>query len=157
MAIGLGRDIHRLVPGRRLVLGGVEIPHPRGLLGHSDGDVVLHAVMDALLGAAGLGDIGRKFPDTDPACKDVSSEILLARVMEEIRPRWTVVNADVTIVTEAPRLAPHAGRIAERVGRALGTDRVSIKAKTNEGLGPVGAGEAIECLAVVELEPRGSP
>ncbi|MFN3484888.1 MAG: 2-C-methyl-D-erythritol 2,4-cyclodiphosphate synthase, partial [Planctomycetota bacterium] len=120
-------------------------------------DVVLHAVIDALLGAAGLGDIGRKFPDTDPAYKDVSSEILLARVMEEIRPRWGVVNADVTIVAEAPRLAPHAGAIAERVGQALGTDRVSIKAKTNEGLGPVGAGEAIECLAVVELAPRGSP
>jgi 2-C-methyl-D-erythritol 2,4-cyclodiphosphate synthase len=156
MAIGLGRDIHRLVPGRRLVLGGVEIPHARGLLGHSDGDVVLHAVIDALLGAAGLGDIGTKFPDTDPAYKDVSSEVLLARVMEEIRPRWSVVNADVTVVAEAPRLAPHAGEIAARVGRALGTDRVSIKAKTNEGLGPVGAGEAIECLAVVELAPRGS-
>jgi 2-C-methyl-D-erythritol 2,4-cyclodiphosphate synthase len=157
MAIGLGRDLHRLVPGRRLVLGGVEIPHSRGLLGHSDGDVVLHAVIDALLGAAGLGDIGRKFPDTDPAYKDVSSEALLARVMEDIRPRWIVVNADVTIVAEAPRLAPHAAAMAARIGRALGTDRVSIKAKTNEGLGPVGAGEAIECLAVVELAPRGSP
>jgi len=153
MAVGFGYDIHRLAPGRRLVLGGVEIPHPAGLLGHSDGDVLLHAVIDALLGAAGLGDIGRRFPDTDPALMDVSSEVLLKRVLEEILPRWTVGNVDVTVVAGAPRLAPRQEEIRRRMAAVLGTDRVNVKAKTGNGLGPEGAGEAISCHAVVELEP----
>jgi 2-C-methyl-D-erythritol 2,4-cyclodiphosphate synthase len=154
MAVGYGCDIHRLVPGRRLVLGGVEIPHPRGLLGHSDGDVVLHAVIDALLGAAGLGDIGRRFPDTDPAYKDIASEKLLGRVMDELRGAWAVENVDVTILAEEPRIAPHYGAMRARLSALLGTDRVSVKAKTMEGLGPVGAREAIECRAVAELRSR---
>jgi 2-C-methyl-D-erythritol 2,4-cyclodiphosphate synthase len=154
MAVGFGYDIHRLVPGRRLVLGGVEIPHAKGLLGHSDADVLLHAVADALLGAAGLGDLGRLFPDTDPAHKDVSSEVLLDRVMERLRPAWSVVNVDVTVVAEEPKLAPHHDAIRKRVAARVGTDRVSIKAKTNEGLGPVGAREAIACYAVAELKEK---
>lgn len=152
MTVGLGFDIHRLVPGRRLLLGGVEIPHPKGLLGHSDGDALLHAVIDALLGAAGLGDIGRRFPDTDPAWKDVSSEGLLDRVMAELRPKWRVVNADVTVIAEEPKLSPHADEIGRRLAARLGTGRVSIKAKTMEGLGPIGQREAIACYAVVQLD-----
>lgn len=154
MTVGLGFDIHRLVPGRRLVLGGVEIPHSTGLLGHSDGDVVLHALIDALLGAAGLGDIGRMFPDTDPQYKDISSELLLDRVMAELRGAWAVENADVTVLAEEPKLAPHNDAIGRRIAARIGTDRVSIKAKTTEGLGPVGARQAIACYAVVQLRPR---
>jgi 2-C-methyl-D-erythritol 2,4-cyclodiphosphate synthase len=154
MTVGFGFDIHRLVPGRPLVLGGVPLPHPKGLLGHSDGDALLHAVTDALLGAAGLGDIGTRFPDTDPAWKDTASGLLLGRVMDEIRPRWTVENADVTLVAEEPRIAPHREAIRMNLAAALGTDRVSVKAKTMEGLGPVGNREAIACYAVVELRPR---
>jgi 2-C-methyl-D-erythritol 2,4-cyclodiphosphate synthase len=153
MAVGFGFDLHRLVPGRRFVLGGVEIPHPAGPLGHSDGDVLLHALIDALLGAAGLGDIGSWFPDTDPAWKDASSETLLARVMDELRPRWTVVNADVTVLLERPKLAPHRDAVAARLAGRLGTTRVSVKAKTMEGLGPIGQGDALACYAVVQLEP----
>ena len=154
MAVGFGYDIHRLVPGRRLVLGGVEIPHGKGLLGHSDADVLIHAVADALLGAAGLGDLGRLFPDSDPAHKDVSSEVLLDRVMERLRPAWSVVNVDVTVVAEEPRLAPHHEAIRARLAARLGTGRVSVKAKTNEGLGPVGSREAIACFAVAELKEK---
>jgi 2-C-methyl-D-erythritol 2,4-cyclodiphosphate synthase len=154
MAVGFGYDIHRLVPGRRLVLGGVEIPHAKGLLGHSDADVLLHAVADAILGAAGLGDLGRLFPDSDPAWKDASSEALLDRVMEKVRPAWTVVNVDATVVAEEPRLAPHHEAIRRRLAVRVGTDRVSVKAKTNEGLGPVGAREAIACYAVAELKEK---
>ncbi len=152
MPVGFGYDIHRLAPGRRLVLGGVELPHPDGLLGHSDGDVLLHAVIDALLGAAGLGDIGRMFPDTDPAYKDISSEVLLKRVLEKVLPRWSVENVDVTVVAEAPRLAPHHEAIRRRMAALLGTERVGVKAKTNEGLGPVGEGKAIACYAVASLK-----
>lgn len=155
MSVGLGFDIHRLVPGRKLVLGGVDIPHPSGLLGHSDGDVVLHAVIDALLGAAGLGDIGQKFPDTDPAYKGVSSEILLSRVMGEIRAGWIVDNVDVTVIAEEPKIAPHREAIRKRLAGGLGTDRVSIKAKTAEGLGAIGAKEAIACFAVAQLKALG--
>jgi 2-C-methyl-D-erythritol 2,4-cyclodiphosphate synthase len=154
MAVGFGYDIHRLVPGRRLVLGGVEIPHAKGLLGHSDADVLLHAVADAILGAAGLGDLGRLFPDSDPAWKDASSEALLDRVMEKVRPAWTVVNVDATVVAEEPKLAPHHEAIRRRLAVRVGTDRVSVKAKTNEGLGPVGAREAIACYAVAELKEK---
>ncbi len=151
MTVGLGFDLHRLVPGRRLVLGGVEIPHPAGLLGHSDGDVVLHAVIDALLGAAGLGDIGQRFPDTDPALRGISSETLLDRVLEDLRGRWSVVNVDVTVVAEEPKIAPHRQAMVERLAGRLGAGRVSVKAKTMEGLGAVGRGEAIACFAVAEL------
>ncbi len=154
MAVGHGYDIHRLAPGRPLVLGGVVIPHSKGLAGHSDGDALLHAVIDALLGAAGLGDIGAWFPDTDPAWKGAASGLLLARVMDRIRPTWTVVNADVTVVAEEPRIAPHREAILRTLATALGTGRVNVKAKTAEGLGPIGRGEAIECTAVVELDPR---
>ena len=155
MTVGLGFDVHRLVAGRRLVLGGVEIPHPSGLLGHSDGDVALHAVIDALLGAAGGGDIGTKFPDTDPRTKDAASDVLLTAVMKELGASWTVVNADLTIVAEAPKLAPHRDAIRNRLLSLLSTDRVSVKAKTAEGLGPIGAREAIACFAVVELQAIG--
>ena len=153
MAIGHGWDIHKLVPGRKFLLGGVEIPHPTGPLGHSDGDVLLHAVIDALLGAAGLGDIGRHFPDSDPALKGISSEAMLAKVLELLRGRWAIVNIDVTVIAEAPKIAPHRDAIRSRVAALTGCGQVNVKAKTNEGLGYVGAREAIECHAVAELRP----
>ena len=153
MAIGHGWDIHKLVPGRKFLLGGVEIPHPTGPLGHSDGDVLLHAVIDALLGAAGLGDIGRHFPDTDPALKGISSEAMLAKVLELLRGKWTIGNIDVTVIAEAPKISPHRDAIRARVAALTGCGQVNIKAKTMEGLGPVGAREAIECHAVAELRP----
>lgn len=154
MAVGHGYDIHRLAPGRKLVLGGVEVPHPVGLEGHSDGDVVIHALIDALLGAAGMGDIGQKFPDTDPAYRGISSEVLLTRVMDEIRRRWSVVNADLTVIAEEPKIAPHRPAMLRRLSALLGIPGVSVKAKTAEGLGPVGERKAIECHAVVELRPK---
>jgi len=153
MAIGHGWDIHKLVPGRKFLLGGVEIPHPTGPLGHSDGDVLLHSVIDALLGAAGLGDIGSHFPDTDPALKGISSEAMLAKVLELLRGKWTIGNIDVTVIAEAPKISPHREAIRARVAALTGCGRVNIKAKTMEGLGPVGAREAIECHAVAELRP----
>ena len=153
MAIGHGWDIHKLVPGRKFLLGGVEIPHPTGPLGHSDGDVLLHSVIDALLGAAGLGDIGRHFPDTDPALKGISSEAMLAKVVEMLRGKWTIGNIDVTVIAEAPKISPHREAIRARVAVLTGCGQVNIKAKTMEGLGPVGAREAIECHAVAELRP----
>ena len=153
MAIGHGWDIHKLVPGRKFLLGGVEIPHPTGPLGHSDGDVLLHSVIDALLGAAGLGDIGRHFPDTDPALKGISSEAMLAKVLELLRGKWTIGNIDVTVIAEAPKIAPHRDAIRDRIIELTGCRQVNIKAKTMEGLGPVGAREAIECHAVAELRP----
>ncbi len=153
MAIGHGWDIHKLVPGRKFLLGGVEIPHPTGPLGHSDGDVLLHSVIDALLGAAGLGDIGRHCPDTDPALKGISSEAMLAKVLEMLRGKWTIGNIDVTVIAEAPKIAPHRDAIRARVSTLTGCGQVNIKAKTMEGLGPVGAREAIECHAVAELRP----
>lgn len=154
MSVGFGFDIHRLVPGRRLLLGGVEIPHPFGLLGHSDGDVLLHALIDAILGAAGEPDIGSKFPDSDPTYKGISSEVLLSKVVDDLQGKWRVVNADLTVVAEEPRIAPHREAIRARIGGKLGTDRVTVKGKTMEGLGPVGAREAIAAYAVVQLEPR---
>ncbi len=154
MPVGHGWDVHRLVPGRRFILGGVEIPHPCGPLGHSDGDVLLHAVIDALLGAAGLGDIGGRFPDTDPRWKDVASGLLLAEVMKDVGASWRVVNLDATVIAERPKLAPHREAIRAKLAAALGTAAVNVKAKTAEGLGPVGAGDAVECHAVVELERK---
>jgi len=153
MAIGHGWDIHKLVAGRKFLLGGVEIPHPTGPLGHSDGDVLLHAIIDALLGAAGLGDIGGHFPDTEPAFKGISSRKMLAKVLELLRAKWKIVNIDVTVIAEAPKIAPHRDAIRDRVVELTGCRHVNIKAKTMEGLGPVGAREAIECHAVVELQP----
>jgi 2-C-methyl-D-erythritol 2,4-cyclodiphosphate synthase len=155
VATGIGWDSHRLVEGRPLILGGVTIPSDRGLAGHSDADVLAHAVIDALLGAAGLGDIGGRFPDTDPRWKDASSEALLADVMKDVGAAWRVVNLDVTVIAERPKLAPHREAIRARLAARLGTSAVNVKAKTAEGLGPVGAGDAIECHAVVQLEKKG--
>ena len=152
--IGEGWDVHALVPGRPLILGGVNIPHTAGLLGHSDADVLLHAITDAVLGAAGLGDIGRHFPDTDPQFKGADSSVLLAEAMRRVRAQgWVLVNVDSTIVAQAPKLAPHMPAILAGVSRALGvqTDQVNVKAKTAEKLGPVGQGQSIEARAVALL------
>jgi 2-C-methyl-D-erythritol 2,4-cyclodiphosphate synthase len=152
--VGMGYDLHRLVEGRRLVLGGIEIPFAKGLAGHSDADVVLHSICDALLGAAALGDLGRHFPDTDPRYAGISSARLLETVLAEITRRgFEIENVDVTIVAEAPRLAPLLGAMRERVAELLriSPDRVNIKAKTNEGVGAIGRGEAIAAYAVCLL------
>jgi 2-C-methyl-D-erythritol 2,4-cyclodiphosphate synthase len=152
--VGLGYDVHRLVEGRPLMLGGVEIPSAKGLDGHSDADVVLHALADALLGAAALGDIGRHFPDTDPRYKGVSSLILLGHVAELLRKhRLAVVNADVTLVLEAPKIAPYVERMRASIARALAIapGQVSIKATTAEGMGFIGIGEGAAAYAVVLL------
>ena len=152
--IGEGWDVHALVPGRKLILGGVEIAHSQGLLGHSDADVLLHAITDAVLGAAGLGDIGRHFPDTDAQFKGADSGVLLAEAMRRVRAQgWEVVNVDSTIVAQAPKLAPHMGAIAAGVAKALGVqpDQVNVKAKTAEKLGPVGQGQSMEARAVALL------
>ena len=152
--VGIGTDLHRLAAGRRLVLGHVVIEHDLGLLGHSDGDVVLHAIIDAMAGAAGLPDIGEMFPDTDAAHKDADSSTLLAEVLQRVADRgYAPVNVDVTIHAERPRLGAHKEAIRGEVARLLKrpTDAVSIKAKTNEGLDAVGRGEAIGCTAIVGL------
>ncbi len=152
--VGMGYDLHRLVEGRRLVLGGIEVPFAKGLAGHSDADVVLHSICDALLGAAALGDLGRHFPDTDPRYAGISSARLLETVLAEITRRgFEIENVDVTIVAEAPRLAPLLGAMRERVAELLriSPDRVNIKAKTNEGVGAIGRGEAIAAYAVCLL------
>ncbi len=149
---GLGYDIHRLTAGRRFVLGGVEIPFEKGPLGHSDGDCLVHAVIDALLGASGNPDIGRLFPDDDPRFKDVRSVELLVQVMGRLRAAgWQVVNVDAVIVIERPKLAAHVDGMKSILGPVLGLESpdLGIKAKTNEGLGPVGAGEAVACWATV--------
>jgi 2-C-methyl-D-erythritol 2,4-cyclodiphosphate synthase len=151
LRIGEGWDIHALVPGRPLVLGGVTIAHTHGLLGHSDADALLHAITDALFGAAGLGDIGRHFPDTDAAFKDADSHTLLSEAARRVRDAgWQIVNVDSTVVAEAPRLAPYSPAMCERIAQALGiaADRVNVKAKTAEKMGPVGEGRAIEARAV---------
>jgi 2-C-methyl-D-erythritol 2,4-cyclodiphosphate synthase len=150
--IGQGWDLHRLVPGRRLVLGGVEIPFERGLDGHSDADVLTHAIIDALLGALADGDIGTHFPDRDPAWKDASSLDLLRRVAQRVRDAgWKVGNLDTTVVAQVPRIGPHREQMRERIAQALGADPavVSLKGKTAEGLGAEGRGEAISAQAVV--------
>jgi 2-C-methyl-D-erythritol 2,4-cyclodiphosphate synthase len=155
MPIGFGYDSHRLVAGRPLVLGGKEIPNDRGLLGHSDADVLIHAVCDAILGAAAAGDIGRHFPDTDPAYRGISSLLLLKRVREIAGAKgYRVSNVDSTIVLEKPKLAPHLGEMAGNIAAVLGIppDRVNVKAKTNEGMGLVGVGEGAAAFAVVFLE-----
>ena len=152
--IGEGWDVHALVPGRKLVLGGVEIPHTHGLLGHSDADVLLHAITDAVLGAAGLGDIGRHFPDTDARFKGADSALLLREALRRVRERgWELVNVDSTIVAQAPKLATHMAAIRMSVAQALGVeaDQVNVKAKTAEKLGPVGMGQSMEARAVALL------
>ncbi len=155
LRIGHGYDVHRLTEGRRLILGGVDIPWERGLLGHSDADVVTHAIMDALLGAAGLWDIGHAFPDTDPELKDISSMILLERTVELIRAKgFETVNVDATILAQQPKLAPHIPQMRENIARRLGIDPalVNIKATTEEHLGFTGAGEGMAAHAVALLE-----
>ena len=151
MRIGHGYDVHRLVPGRDLVLGGVHIPYERGLLGHSDADVLLHAVMDALLGAAGMRDIGLHFPDTDPMYKGADSMELLRRVGRMLRQAgYGVGNIDVTMIAQHPKLKDYIPKMAENIAAALGTDasRVNVKATTEEHLGFTGTGEGMSCHAV---------
>lgn len=152
--IGQGLDVHRLVEGRKLILGGVEIPYEKGLLGHSDADALLHAITDAVLGAAGLGDIGRLFPDNDPANKDADSRVLLREAMRRVREAgWQVVNVDATIIAQAPKIAPHAARMVANVAEDLGVAPacVNVKGKTNEKLGHLGRGEGIATQAVALL------
>ena len=156
---GIGYDSHRFAEGRRLVIGGVEIDHERGLDGHSDADVLTHAVIDALLGAAGMGDIGEHFPDTDERWRGADSIELLAAVCEELdRAGLDVVNVDCTVIVEAPKLAPHRAAIRERLAGTLGIApaRVGVKATTGEGMGFVGRGEGVAALAVASLATRGS-
>ncbi len=157
MRVGIGYDIHRLVVNRKLFLGGVEIPYAKGLLGHSDGDVVMHAVADAMLGALALGDIGLHFPDTDPQYKDISSGELVRKVLTLISERnYFVNNADTMILAEDPKIHPFRDKMAEALSKALNVakDRVNIKATTVEGVGSIGKGEAIAAYAVVTLEKR---
>jgi 2-C-methyl-D-erythritol 2,4-cyclodiphosphate synthase len=152
--IGIGYDIHQLVEGRKLVLGGVEIPFEKGLLGHSDSDVLTHALCDALLGAAALGDIGTHFPDNDPRWAGASSLDFLARIIELIAGRgFLVSNVDATVIAERPKLGPHIPAIRDRLASVLGidVDRVNVKAKTGEGLESVGRGEAMAAQAVALL------
>lgn len=155
MRVGIGYDIHRLVAGRRLVLGGVELEAELGLAGHSDADVLLHALIDALLGAAALGDIGGHFPPGDPRWQDADSRELLRAVVDELTlSGWRVANVDATVIAERPRLAPHIAAMRDGVARTLGVavGKVSVKAKTNEGLGPLGEGLAIGAQAVALIE-----
>jgi len=154
MRIGQGFDVHQLVEGRKLIVGGVDIPHGKGLLGHSDADVLLHAVSDALLGALALGDIGTHFPDTDPAYRGADSQTLLARVAGLVRAQgYAVRNLDATLIAQAPKMAPHAAAMRANIARCLAVDaeRVSVKATTTEGLGFTGRGEGIAASAVVLL------
>jgi 2-C-methyl-D-erythritol 2,4-cyclodiphosphate synthase len=155
MRVGFGYDAHRLVSGRLLILGGVEIPHHLGLSGHSDADVLTHAIGDALLGAVGAGDLGTHFPDTDAAFKGISSLILLERIMAVVRERgWRTVNVDAAIVAQAPRLAPHIPRMIDRLSPILGlpSGDVNIKATTTEKMGFAGREEGIAAYAVVLVE-----
>ncbi|MBP5230113.1 MAG: 2-C-methyl-D-erythritol 2,4-cyclodiphosphate synthase [Clostridia bacterium] len=153
--IGQGYDVHRLVPGRKLILGGIEIPFERGLLGHSDADVLLHAVCDALLGAAALGDIGKHFPDTDPAFAGISSLTLLKTCADMLRERgYSIGNVDATVIAQRPKLAPYIDLMRKAIADAAGisADRVSVKATTEEGLGFTGREEGIAATAVVLIE-----
>lgn len=152
--VGQGFDVHRLEPGRKLVLGGVEIPFELGLAGHSDADVLLHALMNAILGAVGRGDIGTHFPDTDPRYEGTSSELLTLKVLDLMRQDgFSVVNSDLTVIAQRPRLAPFFPEMRERLGRLLhvAQDAVNLKAATTEGLGAIGTGQGIAALAVVLL------
>ena len=155
MRVGLGHDTHRLAEGRPLLLGGVRIEHDRGLVGHSDADVVLHAVTDALLGAAGLGDIGDAYPDTDPAWRDCDSSRFLSETLARLnRDGWGLVNLDVTIFAQEPKLGPIKDAIRRRLAELLGVDAgtINVKAKTGEKVGHIGRAEAIACQAIVLIE-----
>lgn len=157
MRIGHGYDVHRLVEGRKLILGGVEVPHTLGLLGHSDADVLTHAVMDALLGAAALGDIGRHFPDTDPTYKGADSLVLLDHVMALLeKAGWQVGNVDATILAQKPKLAPYIDQMRDNLARRMkvAPEQVNVKATTEEKLGFTGAEEGIAAHAVCLLEPK---
>lgn len=159
MRIGLGCDVHRLVSGRALVLGGVRIPHERGLAGHSDADVLAHAVGDALLGALGDGDLGRHFPSSDERWRDASGAMLLGEITARVaRAGFAIANVDATIVAQEPRLAPHQLQIREGLAKQLGIEaaRVSVKLKSTDGLGAIGRGEGIAAQAVALLERRGA-
>ena len=152
--IGEGWDVHALVEGRKLILGGVEVPYHRGLLGHSDADVLLHALTDALLGAAALGDIGTHFPDTDVQFRGADSAVLLAEAARRVRAAgWQIGNLDSTIVAQAPKLMPHIPAMRQRIAEVLGLqlDQINIKAKTAEKMGPVGQGDAMEARAIALL------
>ena len=155
MRVGVGFDVHPLVPGRKLILGGVEIPHEKGLDGHSDADVLVHAIIDALLGAVGLGDIGTHFPSSDPNLRDISSLVLLDRVVALLKQgRWRVGNVDATIIAEQPALAPYAARMRESISRTLNVDpgQVAVKSTTAKGLGFIGCGEGIAAYAVALVQ-----
>jgi len=156
MRIGHGYDVHRLVKGRRLVLGGVEIEYELGLLGHSDADVLLHALTDAILGAAAAGDIGRMFPDSDGRYKDASSLELLKEAYGSIAEKYSIVNADVTVIAQRPKIAPYIERMRQNIAGALGVDIgcISVKGTTEEGLGFTGSGEGIAAHAVALLQER---
>lgn len=159
MRVGMGYDVHRLVEGRDLILGGVQIPYEKGLLGHSDADVLLHAIMDALLGAAALGDIGKHFPDSDEAYKGISSIRLLEKVGELLEEHFYFIgNIDATVIAQRPKLAPYREEMRENVAKALGIsmDQVNIKATTEEGLGFTGTGEGISAQAIALLESVGN-
>ena len=154
MRIGQGWDVHALVPGRRLIIGGVPIPYHLGLLGHSDADVLLHAIIDAMLGAAGLGDIGTHFPDTDVRWKNADSLVLLAACAALLKEKgWRIQNLDSTVIAQAPKLAPYIPAMREQIAAALAltVTQINIKAKTAEKLGPVGQGQSIEAQAIVLL------
>ena len=154
MRIGMGYDVHRLVEGRDMIIGGVTIPYEKGLLGHSDADVLLHAIMDALLGAAALGDIGKHFPDTDPAYKGISSIKLLEKVGELLEENcFLIENIDATIIAQAPKMRPHIDTMRENIAKALGIEvaQVNVKATTEEGLGFTGSGEGISSQAICML------
>jgi len=156
MRVGLGYDLHRLIEGRPLILGGVRVPFARGLLGHSDADVLTHAIIDALLGAAGVGDIGGFFPDTDPAYAGADSLQLLEKTVTLLAEAgWRPVNVDATVIAERPKIAPHLGAVRGRLAEVLHlpVEAVGVKGKTNEGLGCLGRGEGIAALAVALVEP----
>jgi 2-C-methyl-D-erythritol 2,4-cyclodiphosphate synthase len=154
MRVGIGFDIHRLVPGRRCILGGVEIDHDRGPLAHSDGDVLLHALVDAMLGAAALGDIGQLFPDTDPAYKDADSRIFVEKALRLVNEEgYSVVSVDSVVLADAPRIGPEREKICQSISDMLSLESgfVSVKGKTLEGLGTIGSGEAIAAEVIVTL------
>ncbi|NMA96457.1 MAG: 2-C-methyl-D-erythritol 2,4-cyclodiphosphate synthase [Clostridiales bacterium] len=154
MRVGIGYDIHRLVRGRKLIIGGIDIPYEKGLLGHSDADVLCHAIMDAILGALGVGDLGEHFPDNDHRYKDISSIELMQKVLEMVEEEgYKIVNIDSTVVAEKPKIADYRDSMKANIAKALQIERgqISIKATTTEGLGPIGAGHAIAAKAVVLL------
>jgi len=158
MRIGMGYDMHRLVSGRRLILGGVKIPYEKGLLGHSDADVLTHAVCDALLGAAGLGDIGQHFPDTDSTWAGIESLKMLDRVREMLADNWVIANLDATVMAQAPKIGPYRETMRSRLAAVLRMDstQINIKATTTEGLGTVGRGEGIAAQCIVLLRRAGA-